>query len=117
MILTTEEVITTNLKIISASTNVMLATEEVIIVTLNVISAITKVILATNKLVSASKKISKPVHCDLDYWGSDHSHLKSYLSHYKNAVITPSVYKTILVLAKFTFVVPEMTLKWLLWLL
>ena len=46
MILATEEVITTTLNIISATTKLILATEEVITDTLMVISAITKDILA-----------------------------------------------------------------------
>ena len=49
MILTTEEVITTILKVILAMTNVILTTEEVITGTLKVISTTTKVILATKK--------------------------------------------------------------------
>ena len=64
MILTPEEVITTTLKVISGTTNVILATEEVITAILDGISAIKKVILATNKLVSASEKKSKPLQCD-----------------------------------------------------
>ena len=48
MILATDEVLTTTLKVISATTTVILATEEVISVTL-------KVILTTNNLMSARK--------------------------------------------------------------
>ena len=55
MISTTEEVLTATLKVISATTTVILATEEVISVTLKVISAITKVFLITNNLMSARK--------------------------------------------------------------
>ena len=76
MILTTEEVITTIIKVISAPTKVILVTEEVIIAALKVISAITMVILATNKLVSASEKLSKPLQSDLGHWRNDHSHFK-----------------------------------------
>ena len=43
MILSTEEVITETLNVISASTKVILATEEVISTTLKTISAATKV--------------------------------------------------------------------------
>ena len=50
VILTTGEVITATLKIMSATTKVILTTEEVITTTLKVISATTKGILATNKL-------------------------------------------------------------------
>ena len=49
MILTTEEVITTILKVISAINKVILTTEEVIAATLKVKSATTKVILVTKK--------------------------------------------------------------------
>ena len=49
VILTTEKVITGTSKVISATTKVLLAIEEVITATLNVISATTKVILATEK--------------------------------------------------------------------
>ena len=47
VILTTEEVITATLKMISATTKVILATEEVTTATLKVISVTTKVILTT----------------------------------------------------------------------
>ena len=49
MILSTEEVITETLNVISASTKVILATEEVISTTLKTISAATKVTLATEE--------------------------------------------------------------------
>ena len=62
MILATEEVITTTLKVISSTTNVILATEEVITATLKVISATANVILATEEV-------------------SDHCHFKADLSH------------------------------------
>ena len=55
MILATDEVLITTLKMISATTIVILATEEVISVTVKVISATTKVILTTNNLMSARK--------------------------------------------------------------
>ena len=51
-----KEGITATLKVISASTKVILATGVVITATLNVISASTKVTLASNKLVSATEK-------------------------------------------------------------
>ena len=54
---------------ISVTTKVTLATEEVITVTLKAILAITKMIMATKT--------------DLDHWGSDDSHVKSYLIHCK----------------------------------
>ena len=41
------------------------AKEEVITASLKVISAITKELLAANELVSATEKISKPLHSDL----------------------------------------------------
>ena len=55
MSLATDEVLTATLKVVSATTTVILATEEVISVTLKVISATTKVILTTNNLMSAGK--------------------------------------------------------------
>ena len=66
MILATKEVITATLKLIAATTNVILITQEVITTILKVISATTKVILAIKE--------------------KDHSHLKGYLSHYKGAL-------------------------------
>ena len=59
MILSTEEVITETLNVISAATKVTLATEEdlVITATSKVISASTKVILATEEVVTATLKI------------------------------------------------------------
>ena len=51
VILTTEEVITAILKVISATTKVILANEEVIIATLNVISVVGQ-IRATLKVIS-----------------------------------------------------------------
>ena len=56
VILTTEEVITATLNVISATAKVILAAEEVITATLKVISAIMKEIVATNKLLSAAEK-------------------------------------------------------------
>ena len=53
MILATDEVLITTLKVISATTKMILDTEEVISVTVKVISATTKVILTTNNLMSA----------------------------------------------------------------
>ena len=53
VILTTEEVITTTLKVISATTKVILATAEVITATLKVLSTTTKVILATEEVITA----------------------------------------------------------------
>ena len=47
MILATEDVIRTILKVISATTKVILTTEEVITATLKIMLATTKVILAT----------------------------------------------------------------------
>ena len=44
MILTTEEVITATLKVISATTRVIMTTEEVIIATLKIMSATIKAI-------------------------------------------------------------------------
>ena len=55
-----KEVITFTLKVISATTKMILATEEVIIVTLIVISATKKSYIG--------------------HWRSDHSHFKSYLT-------------------------------------
>ena len=55
MILATDEVVTITLKVISATTKVILDTEEVISVTVKVISSTTKVILTTNNLMSARK--------------------------------------------------------------
>ena len=69
MILSTKEVITETLNVISASTKVILATEEVISTTLKTISAATKVILATEE--------------DLVMF-CDHSDFKCYLSLYKS---------------------------------
>ena len=66
MILTTEEVITETLNVISASTKVILATEEVISTTLKTISAATRVTLATEEDLVIR---------------SGHSHFENYLSH------------------------------------
>ena len=56
MILTTEEVITTILKVISAMTKVILTTQEVITTSLKVISATEEVIRATLTGSSATTK-------------------------------------------------------------
>ena len=54
LILTTEKVITAaTLKVISATTKVILTTEEVIKTTLKVISATTKAILVTEEVITA----------------------------------------------------------------
>ena len=55
MILATDEVLITTLKVISATTTVILATEKVISIFVKVISATTKVILITNNLMPARK--------------------------------------------------------------
>ena len=57
LILATDEVLITTLKVITATTKVILSTEEVIIATLNVISATTKVILATEEVITATLKV------------------------------------------------------------
>ena len=57
MILTTDEVITFILKVISTTTKVIFATEQVIRTTLKVISATTKVILTTEKVITAILKV------------------------------------------------------------
>ena len=54
MILTTDEVITTILKFISATTKVIFATEEVITTILKLISATAKVILASEEVITAT---------------------------------------------------------------
>ena len=63
MILTTEEVITETLNVISASTKVILATDEVISTTLKTISAATRVTLATEEdlVITATSKLSQPL--------------------------------------------------------
>ena len=63
MILTTEEVITETLNVISASTKVILATKEVISTTLKTISAATKVTLATEEdlVITATSKVIQPL--------------------------------------------------------
>ena len=58
MIFTTDEVITTILKGISATTNVILTTEEVITAILKVISATTKMIMASEELIPATNYVS-----------------------------------------------------------
>ena len=58
VILTTEEVITSIFKVISATTKVILATEEVITATLKVISVTTKVILATEEVITTTLKVT-----------------------------------------------------------
>ena len=83
VILATEEVIITNLNVISATTKVILATGEVSTVTLKVISAPTKVILVTDEMITATEKSSRQCNSYLGGWRSDHSHFRSYLSHYK----------------------------------
>ena len=50
----TEEVITGTLKVILATTTVILTTEEVITTSLKVISAVTKVILVTGEVITAT---------------------------------------------------------------
>ena len=57
MIFTTDEVITTILKVI-ATTNVILTTEEVITAILKVISATTKMIMASEELIPATNYVS-----------------------------------------------------------
>ena len=57
VIMTTGEVITGTLKVISATTKVILTTEEMITTTLKVISAITKVLLAPKVVTTATLKM------------------------------------------------------------
>ena len=57
VILTTGEVITATLKVISATTKVILTNKEVTTTTLKVISATTKLILATGEVITATLKI------------------------------------------------------------
>ena len=75
LILSTEEVITATLKVISATTKVILATEEVIITTLKVISATTKVILATEEVTTATLKVLSAIAKVL--FVCDHFHFES----------------------------------------
>ena len=70
--MTTDEVITTILKIISSTAKVILATtkviltsEEVITAILKVISATSKVILASEEVITATLKISDLCYCSI----------------------------------------------------
>ena len=67
VILVTEEVIIATLNVISATTKVILATEEVIITTLNVISVTTKVISAIKNCCQPILRLSKPLQSDLGH--------------------------------------------------
>ena len=62
MILTTEEVTTATLKVISATTKVILTTEEVITTTFKVVSATIVVILATEEVITATVKVILVTH-------------------------------------------------------
>ena len=49
------------IKVISATTKVILAIKEVITATLKVISDTTRVVLSTEEVITATLKISKPI--------------------------------------------------------
>ena len=84
MILTTEEVITETLNVISASTKVILATEEVISITLkNYLSRYKSDLGHWRRFSDHSdfKKYLSLYKSDLGHWRSGQSHFENYLSH------------------------------------
>ena len=83
MILITDEVITTILKVISATTKVTFATEEVIRTTLKVTSATTKVILTTEEVITAILKV---------IIASDNCYFANYIRHYKSDLCYRSIF-------------------------